>query len=83
MSNLSNHARITEIKKSIQEASNSLLQIESHKEHIKEIIDHVSEEYSMDKALVRKLIQTYHKQNVEILQTKNEEFLEEYNNIFG
>lgn len=83
MSNLSNHARITEIKKSIQEASNSLLQIESHKEHIKEIIDRVSEEYSMDKALVRKLIQTYHKQNVEILQTKNEEFLEEYNNIFG
>ena len=78
-----NHAHITEIKKSIQEASNSLLQIESHKEHIKEIIDRVSEEYSMDKALVRKLIQTYHKQNVEILQTKNEEFLEEYNNIFG
>ena len=44
MSNLSNHARKTEIKKSIQEASNALLQIEAHKEHIKEIIDHVSEE---------------------------------------
>ena len=83
MSNLSNAARKTEIKKSIQEASNALLQIEAHKDHIKEIIDCVSEEYSMDKALVRKLIQTYHKQNVEILQTKNEEFLEEYNNIFG
>ena len=83
MSNLSNHARITEIKKSIQEASNSLLQIESHKEHIKEIIDRSSEEYSMDKGELRKLIQMYHKQNSEDIKAKSNSLLDQYELIFG
>lgn len=83
MSNLSNAARKTEIKKSIQEASNALLQIEAHKDHIKEIIDCVSEEYSMDKALVRKLIQMYHKQNSEDVKAKSDSLLDQYELIFG
>ena len=83
MSNLSNDARKTEIKKSIQEASNALLQIEAHKDHIKEIIERAAEEYEIDKGELRKLIQMYHKQNSEDVKAKSDSLLDQYELIFG
>ena len=52
-------------------------------EHIKEIIDRASEEYSMDKGELRKLIQMYHKQNSEDIKAKSNSLLDQYELIFG
>lgn len=82
-SNLSNEARKVSIKKSIVEACNALLQAEAQNEHAKEVIKHISEEYEMDKALVTKLVKAHHKQNIEEIKSKADEFIDEYESIFG
>lgn len=83
MSNLSEPSRKTAIRQSIIEISNAMLQIESHKEHIKEIISMLSSEYEMDKAVVRSLANMYHKQNSEVVKSKADVLIDEYENIFG
>lgn len=83
MSNLSNEARRTAIKKSIIEASNSLLQAKAHQDHAKEVIKHVAEEYEMDKSVVAQLVKIYHKQNVNEVKEKSDTIVDEYETIFG
>lgn len=83
MSNLSDAARKTAIKQSIQEISNAWLQASSHNEHAKEVIKHISEEYEMDKGLVNKLAKMYHKQNAPVVKAEMDTITEEYENIFG
>ena len=83
MSNLSEPSRKTAIRQSIIEISNAMLQIESHKDHIKSVVEMISSEYEMDKAVVRSLANMYHKQNSEIVKTKSDVLIDEYENIFG
>lgn len=83
MSNLSEPARKSAIKVSIMEASNALLQAESHKDHAKSVVEHICSEYEMDKALVNALVRMYHKQNSEEIRAKSESIIDEYENIFG
>lgn len=83
MSNVSEKSRKTAVKLSIIEISNALLQIESHKEHIKSVVEMISSEYEMDKAVVRSLANMYHKQNSEVVKSKADVLIDEYENIFG
>lgn len=83
MSNVSEKSRKTALKLSIIEISNALLQIESHKEHIKSVVEMISSEYEMDKAVVRSLANMYHKQNSEVVKSKADVLIDEYENIFG
>lgn len=80
--NLSPAARKTAIKNAISEGSNTLLQISAHKEHLKEVINHIAEEYEMDKGVIRDLINIYHKQNISEVKNKSEDLLEKYEEIF-
>ena len=82
MSNLSNEARKVAIKKSIVEASNSLLQAKAHQDHAKEVIKHVSEEYDMDKSVVSQLVKLYHKKNINEVKEKSDTLIDEYESIF-
>lgn len=81
--NLGPAARKTAIKNAITEGSNTLLQISAHKEHLKEVINHIAEEYEMDKGVIRNLINIYHKQNISDVCAKSESLLEQYEEIFG
>ncbi len=83
MSNLSEVSRKAAIKKSLIEISNAMLQIESQKEHIKSVVEHVSEEYEMEKSLVSQLAKLYHKQNAAVVKTKADTVIDEYESIFG
>ena len=48
------------------------LQDQGVKDHLKEIINHVAEEHELDKAVVRSLINMYHKQNATEVKNKAE-----------
>lgn len=73
----------TAIKQAIIEISNSMLQIESHREHIKEVINKLSEDYEVDKAVIKNVANLYHKQSVETVKTKNDTVIDFYDSIFG
>ena len=47
------------------------------------LVEMISSEYEMDKAVVRSLANMYHKQNSEIVKTKSDVLIDEYENIFG
>lgn len=70
------------IKNAVVEGGNTLLQIQAHKDHLKEIINHVAEEHELDKAVVRSLINMYHKQNAAEVKNKAEDIVEKYSEIF-
>ena len=83
MSNLSEASRKVAIKQSLIEISNAMIQIEAHKEHIKSVVLHVSEEYEIDKPKVQQLAKMYHKQNAEVIRAKSDEVADLYESIFG
>lgn len=56
--------------------------IDAQKESIKETVDAISEEYGIDKKLVRKLATTMYKSNYASLQEENRHFELLYETIF-
>lgn len=71
------------LRNGIKEISNAMLQIESQREHMKEVVKNLSEEYEIDKAVVNQLAKIYHKQNASEVQAKAETIIEEYEALFG
>jgi len=67
----------------IKEASDSLLRIDSEKEHVKAIIEKVAEDYELNKKHIRKMITTYHKQNIEVFESETDDFVALYRTIVG
>lgn len=53
-----------DIKNCLQEMSNSMTRIEAERDHIKEIISRMAEEFEMNKKLSRKLGRVFHKRNI-------------------
>ena len=47
------------------------------------VVNHISEEYEMDKSLVTQLAKLYHKQNVSEVKAKADTVVDEYESIFG
>lgn len=48
--------------------------IDDHKESIKETVEGISQQYNLDKKLVRKLASTMYKRNYQTLQDENKHF---------
>lgn len=71
------------LRNGIKEISNAMLQIESQREHMKEVVKNLSEEYEIDKAVINQLAKIYHKQNASEVQAKAETIIEEYEALFG
>ena len=47
------------------------------------VVQHIAEEYEMDKTLVSKIAKMYHKQNISETKAKSDTLIDEYETIFG
>lgn len=62
----------------IQEISNSMLRMEAERDLIKEIVKDKSDEFKINKKVIKQIAKTYHKQNRTQVEAEHEEFLEIY-----
>lgn len=69
------------IKNALQEISNSLTRNEAERDNIKEIINKISEEYQINKKIIRKLAKIYHKRNLTEVVAEQEEVTDTYQAI--
>jgi hypothetical protein len=72
---------IIELKKSLNEVSNSMTRIEAERTFIKESVSHISDAFGLNKKVVNKLVKTYHKQNYQDEVNTMSEFTELYETI--
>ena len=63
------------------EISASLTRIEAERDLINEIIKKLSEDFDINKKIIRKIARAYHKQNLTEEQQDHEEFVELYEEI--
>jgi len=78
----SNPADQKKILEAVKEADESLLRIESERDQIKAIVESLSEDFpDLNKKYIRKMIKTYHKQNLETEVAEMEDFTTLYEAI--
>lgn len=65
----------------VVEASNSLTRIEAERDLINEIVKSLSEDFNINKKIIRKIVKAYHKQNMTEEQQDHEEFVELYEEV--
>lgn len=65
-------------KDAIVEISSSMTRIEAERDLIKEIVKDLSENFEMEKKVIRRIARTYHKQNLTEELTQHEDFVEIY-----
>ena len=71
------------LKKTVQELSNSMTRIDAERDYIREAIKAAHEEHGINKKVLRKIANAYHKQNfVEEVATQ-EEFEHVYKDVIG
>lgn len=70
------------IKGCVQEVSNALTQIESHRDFIKEAISAIAKDHDLDKKILNKMCKTYHKQRFHTEKQDNEQFENTYAEVF-
>jgi DNA repair ATPase RecN len=80
---LSQAAIDTAIRKGQEEVVNALMQIDSIKQHIKDVANHIAEEYDYDKKLFLAVSKVRYKSNIEELKTKNDKIVEEYESLYS
>ena len=68
-------------KQAIQEISNSMTRTEAERDLINEIIKKISDEFTINKKIIRKIAKAYHKQNLTEEQQDHEEFVEIYDEV--
>lgn len=71
------------IKNAIIEGSNSLVRIDAEKDAIKAICDSLKEDYELPPAVVRQMINVYHKQNLAEVAGKAETLVDMYEELIG
>lgn len=71
------------IKKVLDELSGSMSRIEGERDYISETIKKLSEEYDINKKVLRRMAKTYHKQNFSREIAENEEFETMYEQVTG
>ncbi len=77
----SNPADREVILDAIKEADASLIRIDAEKDQVVAIIDEIHEKYKLNKGLIRKLINTYHKQNFNVVEQELDDFIKLYESI--
>lgn len=77
----SNPVDQTAIFNAVKEADASLMRIDAEKDQIKAIIDDVAEKFELDKKYVRRMIEVYHRQNLDVLKVENDDFVTLYETI--
>ena len=80
---ISNPADKLKIKSMIKEISDSYFRKQAEQELIKEITEAISKDYGIDKPQIKKMADTYYKQNFSEIEAKNEEFSFMYEDIMG
>ena len=63
MTTISNPTDQVKIKKMLSEISDSFTRIEAERDLIKETIEALSDDFDIDKKILRKMARIYHKQN--------------------
>jgi len=71
------------IRNALKEISNSMTRIDAEKDHIKTIIDDVSDEVEVSKKYLRKMATIYHKQNLNDVTTEMDDIETLYNTVLG
>lgn len=80
---ISNPVDQKKIKSILSEISDSLTRISAEREYIKEAIEALSEDFDLEKKLIRKMANIYHKQNFSTVESEMEELSLMYENIMG
>lgn len=80
---ISNPADKLKIKKMLGEISDSYTRISAERELIKETIEALAEDFEIDKKVLRKMAQVYHKQNFTTVESEQEDFVFMYESILG
>jgi len=70
-------------KQAIQEISNSMTRTEAERDLINEIIKKCSDDFTINKKIIRKIARAYHKQNLTEEQQDHEEFVEIYEEVIN
>ena len=65
---------LKKLKDAMVEGSSSMIRIDSEKELIKDIVETLSEDLELPKAVIANLIRYYHKSNFDEKQTANDDF---------
>ena len=65
----------------IVEISNSMTRTEAERDLINEIIKKLSDDFDINKKIIRKIAKAYHKQNLNEEQQDHEEFVELYEEV--
>lgn len=73
---------LKKINSAIKQASDSLIRIESEKDHIKDVRDKLKEELNLPAKLFNKMLKVYHKQTFGEEITQAEEFEIMYEKVF-
>lgn len=71
------------IKKVLDELSGCMTRIEGERDYISETIKKLSEDYQLNKKVLRRMAKTYHKQNFSSEIAENEEFEIMYEQVTG
>lgn len=71
------------IRKVLDELSGSMTRIEGERDYITETIKKLSEEYQINKKVLRRMAKTYHRQNFSSEIAENEEFETMYEQVTG
>lgn len=80
---ISNPADKLKIKKMLGEISDSYTRISAERELVKETIEALAEDFEIDKKVLRKMAQVYHKQNFTTVESEQEDFVFMYESILG
>lgn len=78
---ISNPADREKLFKGLQEISNSMTRVEAEKDFQKDAVARIANEVDIDKKMIRKLANVYHKQNKTQMQQEQEELFELYDAI--
>lgn len=83
MTLISNPKDQEKIRKMMTEISNSYTRISAERDLIKETIEALSEDFEIDKKILRKMAQIFHKQNYTQVENEQEELSLLYESIAG
>lgn len=83
MTLISNPKDQEKIRTMLSEISNSYTRISAERDLIKETIEALSEDFEIDKKILRKMAQIFHKQNYTQVENEQEELSLLYESIVG
>lgn len=83
MTTISNPTDQVKIKKMLSEISDSFTRIEAERDLIKETIEALSDDFDIDKKILRKMARIFHKQNYSTVEAEQEELALLYESVVG